>query len=159
MQTLALIEGHLDSRLATARELFTEYAASLDTDLCFQNFAREVAGLPGSYSPPDGCLFIAECAGQPAGCVAMRKLEPGICEMKRLFVRPAFRDRNVGRYLAEAVIAAARESGYRRMRLDSLPSLVRAIALYESLGFKRIRPYYENPVAGAVFMEFDLERP
>jgi ribosomal protein S18 acetylase RimI-like enzyme len=143
----------------TIRRLFEEYAASLDTDLCFQCFAEELAGLPGDYAPPQGRLLLALQNGQTAGCIALRPLEPGICEMKRLYVRPAFRAHGVGRILVDRAMQAARKAGYERMRLDTLPSMRSAQALYRRLGFQEIAPYYDNPVAGAVFLELQLDRP
>lgn len=142
--------------LALARALFEEYAAWLKVDLCFQGFAAELTGLPGLYAPPQGRLLLARQQGQAAGCVALRPLEPGVCEMKRLFVRPAFRRQKVGRLLAERVIGEAGEIGYARMRLDTLPSMAAAIALYESLGFSRCPRYYETPLKETVFMELRL---
>jgi putative acetyltransferase len=138
------------------RALFREYQAELGVDLCFQGFDRELAELPGDYGPPDGSLLVASVDGELAGCVALRRLGDGVCEMKRLYVRPAFRRRRVGRALAEAVITTARERGYGRMRLDTLPSMTEASALYHSLGFREIAPYYRNPVAGARFLELEL---
>jgi len=153
---MILFPAHSSEHLATVRELFMEYANSIEVDLCFQNFNQELAQLPGSYAPPDGRLFLAAEGTTPAGCVALRKIENSICEMKRLYVRPAFRGKGAGRILAQAVIQAAREHGYHRMRLDTLSSMKEAIALYESLGFQRIPPYYDNPSPLAVFMELRL---
>jgi putative acetyltransferase len=138
------------------RALFREYQAELGVDLCFQGFDRELADLPGEYGPPHGSLLVASVDGELAGCVALRRLGDGVCEMKRLYVRPAFRRQRVGRALAEAMIATARERGYLRMRLDTLPSMAEASALYRSLGFTEIEPYYRNPVPGARFLELEL---
>ena len=145
-----------DEDLASAKLLFEEYAESLDFDLDFQGFDQELANLPGEYAPPKGCLLLAEYEGQPAGCVALRALGQDICEMKRLYVRPEFRGLGIGRALAEAVIAQARNIGYTRMRLDTAPSMEAARTLYRSLGFRQISPYRYNPIEGAVFMESEL---
>jgi putative acetyltransferase len=138
------------------RALFREYESSLGVDLGFQGFHDEVATLPGLYAPPRGRLLIAVDGDDAAGCVALREREDGICEMKRLYLRPSVRGRGVGRMLAARIIDEARGIGYRAMRLDTLPSMRDAYALYARLGFRTIAPYYENPVPGTVYMELTL---
>jgi putative acetyltransferase len=140
-----------------ARALFEEYAAWVEISLCFQNFEAELAGLPGDYEPPEGRLLLALVDQEVAGCIALRDLGEDACEMKRLYLKPEFRRKGLGRVLAEKLIAEARLIGYKRMRLDTLPpKMDKAIALYRSLGFKEIPAYYSNPVAGAIFMELEL---
>jgi ribosomal protein S18 acetylase RimI-like enzyme len=142
--------------LAQVMRLFKAYAASLSVDLCFQNFAEELAGLPGLYVPPRGRLFLARRAGTVVGCVGMKPLSAEAAEMKRLYVEPAARGLAVGRQLVNAVIAAARDEGYRALYLDTLPEMVRAQALYRALGFVETGPYVANPVEGAKFMRLTL---
>ena len=152
-QRMEIREAIVQEDIETARALFREYAAWLRVDLCFQNFAEELASLPGLYAPPRGRLLVAWLDGEAMGCVALRPLKDSLCEMKRLFVRPAFRRQKVGRRLAEHTIAEARLSGYSAMVLDSLPSMAPAITLYESLGFVRRSAYYATPLKDTVFME------
>jgi putative acetyltransferase len=154
---LSVFPAESSAQIAQARELFLEYAKSLGFSLCFQNFDKELAGLPGDYAPPEGRLLLAEYEGQPAGCVALHKLDHGICEMKRLYLRSQFRGKGLGRALAERIIAEARQIGYRRMRLDTVgPMMKDAVAMYRKIGFKEIAPYRPNPIAGALYMELGL---
>ncbi|HVP14787.1 MAG TPA: GNAT family N-acetyltransferase [Terriglobales bacterium] len=152
-----IVHASTPVQLRDVRALFLEYAASLGFDLCFQDFDREIAALPGAYAPPRGLLLLAEADGQAAGCVALRPLDPLACEMKRLFVRPAWRRRGLGRLLCEALISEAEDLGYACMRLDTVPQMGEAIALYRSLGFRPIDPYRFNPIPGALYMELTLE--
>ena len=139
------------------RRLFRAYADWLAVDLCFQDFARELTDLPGCYAPPAGRLLIARVAGEVAGCVGLRPLEPAVCEMKRLWVEPGFAGRGIGRALAEAIVEAARTIGYGRMRLDTIPARMPAAQhLYASLGFREIPAYYDNPLPGVVMLEVEL---
>ncbi|HUJ95653.1 MAG TPA: GNAT family N-acetyltransferase [Terriglobales bacterium] len=154
---LTIIQAESAAQIAQARELFLEYAQSLNFDLCFQSFDKELMELPGDYAPPSGRLLLAEYENQLAGCVALHAINPETCEMKRLYLRPQFRGKRVGRGLAEAVIAEARTIGYRRMRLDTVePVMKDAVALYRALGFKEIAAYRANPIAGAMYMELEL---
>jgi GNAT superfamily N-acetyltransferase len=138
------------------QRLFAEYAASLAIDLGFQGFDDEVAGLPGHYAPPRGALLVARVDGEAVGCVGVRPLGPGTCELKRLFVRPAHRSSGTGLRLLEEAVASARRLGYRRMRLDTIPGMERAQALYARFGFREIDAYTSNPVAGTQYLELEL---
>jgi len=154
---LTLVQAERPAHVAQARGLFLEYAKSLGVNLCFQNFEQELAGLPGHYAPPDGRLLLAEYDGQLAGCVALHKWEDGICEMKRLYLRPSFRRKGLGRAIAEKIIAESRSIGYQRMRLDTIEPLMKdAVEMYRKLGFREIAPYRPNPIAGAMYMELQL---
>ena len=152
-----LVEAQTPEDLAQVRRLFRAYADWLGVDLCFQGFERELAELPGAYAPPAGRLLIARIGGEVVGCVGLRPLEPEVCEMKRLWVAPGFGGRGIGRALAERIVAAAREIGYQRMRLDTLPDRMPAAQhLYASLGFREIPAYYHNPLEGVVMLELVL---
>jgi putative acetyltransferase len=153
---LRISEAQTSDDLAQARRLFEEYADWLGINLEFQQFSQELEALPAAYAPPGGRLLLARDGDEPVGCVALRKLSDTICEMKRLYVRPAFRRRGIGRRLAADVVQAARAIGYERMRLDTLDSMEPARTLYRSLGFREIGPYYHNPIPGVKFVELDL---
>lgn len=154
---LSIIQAETADQIASARLLFREYESWLGLDLCFQGFEAELAGLPGKYAMPDGRLLLAYSDGELAGCIAMRKLDDGICEMKRLFVRDGFRGARIGVNMIERLIADAREIGYSKMRLDTFPpKMGKAVSLYESHGFVPIAPYYDNPNDGVLFMELVL---
>jgi ribosomal protein S18 acetylase RimI-like enzyme len=151
------VQAGSPGQIAQSRELFLEYAQSLGVNLCFQNFEEELAGLPGYYAPPDGRLLLAEYNGQLAGCVALHQWEPNVCEMKRLYLRPTFRGKGLGRILAETIIAEARNIGYRSMRLDTIEPIMKdAVEMYRKLGFREIAPYRPNPIEGAMYMELQL---
>jgi ribosomal protein S18 acetylase RimI-like enzyme len=157
LDPMNLIQAKSAEEIQQVRKLFEEYVAWLGINLCFQNFDKEVAELPGDYAPPSGRFTLAIEGDDVAGCVALRRIGEDICEMKRLYVRPQFRGRGLGRTLTENLIQEARGIGYKRMRLDTLPGKMDpAIAMYRSLGFKNIEPYYNNPVEGAAFMELKL---
>lgn len=157
VQGLGFVQAASAAQITQARELFLEYAQSLGFSLCFQSFDQELAGLPGDYAPPDGRLLLAHYNGELAGCVALHRLEPKICEMKRLYLRSQFRGKGVGRALAETIIGEARGIGYERMRLDTVePVMKDAVAMYRRLGFKEIAPYRTNPIEGAMYMELRL---
>ncbi len=145
-----------DVLIDSARALFREYADSLGIDLAFQNFEQEMARFPRGYLSPEGALYLAQADDATIGCVAVRRLERDLCEMKRLYVRPEARGGGLGRRLAETALEAGRQLGYRRMRLDTLPSMDAARELYVDLGFREIAPYYDNPIKGTRYMELDL---
>jgi len=154
---LQIVPANSPAQLDEVRKLLLEYWENRKLEMYVFNFDQELAGLPGAYAPPDGRLFLAQWEDQPAGCVALRKLEPEICEMKRLYLSPKFRGKGIGRVLAEFIINEARSIGYKKMRLDTIQSnMQEAIALYRQLGFNEIAPYRVNPLPGVVFMELVL---
>ena len=154
---LIISQAFTDDDIAAARTLFREYEAWLGLDLCFQGFEDELRNLPGKYAEPDGRLLLAYEDDQLAGCIALRKLEDNVCEMKRLFVCDEFRGQQIGVHLIERLIADARKIGYHKMRLDTFPpKMGKAVQLYESHGFSPIPPYYDNPHSGVLFMELSL---
>jgi len=155
---IRIIRAQSPDQVDEVRRLFREYERFLGVDLCFQSFEEELAGLPGQYGPPDGVLLMAMDGRQVAGCVALRKLEDGVCEMKRLYLSPQYRRRGLGRLLAERILNEAAALGYRVMRLDTLDKLKEAMGLYEAMGFRRREPYYGNPLPGVVYWELDLGR-
>ncbi len=154
---LNFVQAETSAQLDEVRELWREYAAWLEVDLCFQDFEKELIELPGRYAPPKGRLLLALSDGKPAGCIALREIGEGVCEMKRLYVRTEFRGQGIGRQLTALLIEEARRIGYARMQLDTLPSkMQQAAEVYRSFGFREIEPYYHNPIAGAVYMELAL---
>jgi putative acetyltransferase len=156
-KNLNIFQAESPEHIEQARELFLEYAQSLGFSLCFQDFDQELAGLPGDYAPPRGRLLLARLEGQLAGCVALHPLNGGICEMKRLYLRPQFRGQRLGRLLADRIIAEARQIGYSFMRLDTVePVMKDAVAMYRRLGFTEIPAYCNNPIEGALYMELRL---
>lgn len=146
------------AQLDEIRRLFLEYARSLNFNLCFQDFDAELASLPGKYAPPDGVLILARVNGQSAGCIALRKIEDGVCEMKRLYVRDSYRGLKIGRLLIARIIEEAENRNYQLIRLDTAPDMKAAQSLYESFGFRDIEPYIYNPLQGARYMERSLEK-
>lgn len=153
---LKIVSAQTDEDFKTAKELLVEYGNSLNFHLRFQSFEEELVNLPGDYISPTGCLLLAVYKEQPVGCVALRKLSDGVCELKRLYVREKYRGMGIGRALVEAVIEESRKIGYNNMRLDTVPSMEAANALYVSMGFKKTDAYRYNPIEGAVFMELKL---
>lgn len=152
-----IMQAESEGEIEAARKLFHEYETWFGLDLCFQGFEEELKKLPGKYAPPEGRLLLASVDGKIVGCIALRKLERDICEMKRLYLREAARGHGFGNLLVEKVIEEARQIGYKKMRLDTYPpKMAKAVKLYESHGFKEIPPYYANPHDGVLFMETDL---
>jgi len=156
MESFTIFQAASDSEFDEARGLFREYADSLGVDLCFQNFEQELENIRDIYGAPGGCLLLACHNDSTIGCVAFRRLNDAVCEMKRLYVKPTARGANVGRDLTVELIRRARTAGYRRMVLDTLPHLKAAQALYRSLGFQEIEAYYANPIGDAVYMQLEL---
>jgi GNAT superfamily N-acetyltransferase len=157
VKSYSILQAESPTHVAQARELFVEYARSLGFSLCFQNFDKELAEMPGDYAPPDGRLLLGEYDGEVAACAALRKIDFGVCEMKRLYLRLQFRGKGLGRAVAERLVAEARQIGYQRMRLDNVePVMKDAVAMYRKLGFVEIAPYRSNPIAGAMYMELKL---
>ena len=157
-KAFSIIDAHDDEYLAAVRTLFRSYESSLDTNPCFQDFEKELTSLPGRYAPPDGCLLLAEVSSKYAGCVALRKMAEGVCEMKRLYVDPEFRGQGIGICLIQEVIERAPKMGYQFMRLDTLPVMEKAITLYDSLGFIDISSSIQPTLAGVRYMQLDLDR-
>lgn len=154
--SISVFPAHEFPYIDNVRELFLEYEHSLGFPLCFQNFEKELKELPGEYVPPDGALFVAAAGKKVMGCIAFRRIDDATCEMKRLYVRPADRGKGTGTLLVKTILEAAIRQGYRLMKLDTVPSMKEAIALYKRFGFKETIPYRHNPVPGALFMELDL---
>lgn len=156
---IEIIPAETGEQIEQARTLFREYETSLGIKLCFQNFDEEVENLPGKYAPPDGRLFLAFAGEKLAGCIALRKLEEKICEMKRLFVRENFRGFNIGKFLIDKLITEAEEIGYEKMRLDTYPpKMSKAVEIYKSYGFYEIKPYYFNPYGETLFLELEIKK-
>lgn len=153
---LDIIQATTPGQLEQARSLIREYTDGLGIDLSFQELEQELADFPGAYAPPSGCLLLAVDGSEAAGCIGIRELEPGTCEMKRLYIRPAWRGHGLGRRLVEAALEQARAMGYSAMCLDTLPEMQSAIRLYQSFGFQRTEPYYANPIPGALFFKLRL---
>ncbi len=153
---MKLQQAQTEADIEMIRNLFREYEAFLNVDLCFQGFEQELASLPGKYAPPEGAILLGLIGDEAVGCVALRKIDEGVCEMKRLYVNPKARGTGLGRKLVDDIIAIARARGYDLMRLDTLDTLIEAMNLYERLGFRQIAPYYENPLPGAIYWELTL---
>jgi len=153
---VGIIHAVTPEKIAAVRGLMREYGASLGVDLSYQNFEEELRGLPGDYAPPLGTLLLALAGEEAAGCVAIRPLAENFCEMKRLYVRPAWRSTGLGKRLVEAALGDARRAGHHFVRLDTLPAMTAARQLYAALGFLPIAPYYQSPIAGTAFLQLDL---
>jgi putative acetyltransferase len=153
---LKIIEATTLEHIEVARTLFREYQEFLNVDLCFQGFEEELASLPGKYASPKGVILLAEVDGDIAGCVAVREIKDGICEMKRLYVKEQFRGLSIGQSLAVEIIKQAKNFNYQKMQLDTLQRLETAMGIYQKLGFKKISPYYANPLDEVVYWELDL---
>lgn len=151
-------QAETEPEIEAVRELFREYHEFLNADLCFQSFEEELNSLPGKYVQPDGKILIGLLDKKIVGCVAVRRLEETVCEMKRLYVRPETRGTGLGRKLTEQIIEAARDLGYQTMRLDTLDRLSEAMNLYEKLGFRKTVAYYKNPLSGVIYWELDLKQ-
>ena len=154
---IELVEAKTEQDFSAARELFKEYADSLGIDLAFQDYEEELVRLETIYMPPTGSLLLAKYYGSFVGCVGLRKLGDLTCEMKRLYVKPEVRRKRLGKALCERIIYKAKELGYERMRLDTLPSMTSALAMYKQFGFQEIEPYYDNPIPGTVYLELSLQ--
>ncbi len=155
---IKLDEALSGDQLGHIKDLFREYASTLDFDLSFQDFQEELEHLPGGYASPTGWLCLASCDDQVAGCVALRRIREEACEMKRLYVRPKHRGKRIGRLLAEAAVVRGRELGYRIMLLDTIDTMTESVALYRSLGFVETAPYRHNPIPGALFFQLELQQ-
>jgi len=156
---IEILHAETAEQIEETRKLFREYEKWLGLDLCFQGFEEELANLPAKYAKPDGRLFLASVNDKTAGCIALRKLEKDVCEMKRLFVRNEFRGLGLGKFLVEKLIEEARLIGYEKMRLDTLPEqMSKAVKLYTFYGFAEISPYYENPYKETLFLELNLKK-
>lgn len=155
---MKIISAQTEQQIARCRQLFLEYASSLGFSLCFQNFEKELASLPGEYAPPFGALLLAEVNSKLVGCAGLRKIDDNTCEMKRLYIEPDFRGRGISRLLVKTLIAEALKKRYTKMRLDTINTMKEAISLYRSFGFTESEPYRYNPIEGVLFMELDLEQ-
>ncbi len=153
---IEIVPAQIPEDVPVVRQLFLEYAKGLSIDLCFQNFEAELASLPVKYAPPQGRLMLAWDGGKAVGCEALRPIDDDVCEMKRLYVQPGARNQQLGHRLAECICHEARDSGYHRICLDTLPAMSSAIHIYSALGVKHVEPYVFNPIEGALFFSLDL---